>query len=148
MSLLERQHDLPELGYGALTALRSGLIHALNTVPDPRRKQGQRYNNAWLLAITLCTIMCKQTSYRQMSRLAARLHNHGNGRIPEPSRFHRLLKVTDPIKLQQALSRWVTQRTTTSSGWFAEEISIGEKQLRSAIHEANPQGLSARGLHP
>ncbi|WP_431711851.1 transposase family protein [Glutamicibacter uratoxydans] len=66
------------------------MIKALKAVEDPRRKQGQRYDLAWLLAIMLCTIMCKLTGYRQMSRLAARLPGRGIHRIPDPSTFHRV----------------------------------------------------------
>lgn len=139
-ALLERQHDLPELNLSTLSGIPSGLLQALETAEDPRRKQGQRYPKAWLLAIMVCTIMRQMTSYRQMSRLAARLPGRGTKTVPDPSTFHRLLTAINPDSLQHALTSWVAQQTNTStSSWLAEAISIDRKEACSAKHGGNPR---------
>lgn len=139
-TLIERQSDLPELDCDTLTELPSGLIQALKTVHDPRRKQGRRYNLAWMLTIMLCTIMGKHTSYPQMARLAARLkRTSGQHAVPNASTFHRLLKAIDPANLQAALDAWIAGKQPKTASWLAEAISIDGKELRSAKHGGNPR---------
>ena len=44
----------------------AGLLAALYQIPDPRRRQGQRYNLAHLLLFAVLAILAGATSYRRI----------------------------------------------------------------------------------
>ena len=44
----------------------AGLLAALYQIPDPRRRQGQRYSLAHLLLFALLAILAGATSYRRI----------------------------------------------------------------------------------
>lgn len=134
-TLVQRHSSLPELDYDTLNSIPSGLLTALNTMPDPRRAQGRRYSSGWLLTIIICTLMAGRTGYHHMSSLARRLTNHHDQPIPNPSTFHRFLIQLDAPTLDTVLARWAaTLPANTVAPQLAEAISIDGKELRSAKH--------------
>src|SRR5215211_3195907 len=44
----------------------AGLLAALDQIPDPRRRQGQRYRLAFLLLFSVLAVLAGATSYRRI----------------------------------------------------------------------------------
>jgi hypothetical protein len=90
------------------------LVDTASAIPDPRRQHGnKRHKPADIVAIGLCTILCKGEGFTDME-------DFGNGReewlraflelpsgIPDSDTFRRVSGRTNPAELSAALYGWL-----------------------------------------
>src|SRR4051795_13003149 len=79
----------------------AGLLAALQGIPDPRRRQGQRYPLAYLLLFSVLAVLAGATSYRRI-RLSIGVHRE-RLRATFGARFRRAPAVDKPRALLQPL---------------------------------------------
>ena len=90
----------------------AGLLAALEQIPDPRRRQGQRYGLAPLLLFTVLAVLAGATSYRRI-RLFIGVHRERLNvtfgarfrRAPAVNTLRALLHALDPADLEAAFRR-------------------------------------------
>src|SRR3954453_13277613 len=90
----------------------AGLLPALDRIPDPRRRQGQRYGLAHLLLFSVLAVLAGATSYRRI-RLFIGVHREGLNatfgarfrRAPAVNTLRALLHALDPGELEAAFRR-------------------------------------------
>ena len=94
------------------------LFAALEQIPDPRGRQGQRHSLTAMLAGLICALLCGIRGFKpiaQWLRLQSPEMWHWLGfkwRPPCANCFARLLRQIDPDALEQAVRQWTS--------WFAE----------------------------
>ena len=90
----------------------AGLLAALRGIPDPRRRQGQRYSLAPLLLFSVLAVLAGATSYRRI-RLFIGVHRERLNatfgarfrRAPAVNTLRALLHALDPADLEAAFRR-------------------------------------------
>src|SRR5919206_2156273 len=90
----------------------AGLLAALDRIPDPRRRQGQRYGLAPLLLFAVLAVLTGATSYRRI-RLFISVHRERLNvtfgarfrRVPAVNTLRALLHALDPAELEAAFRR-------------------------------------------
>src|SRR3954449_9714843 len=90
----------------------AGLLAALQEIPDPRRRQGQRYSLAHLLLFAVLAVLAGATSYRRI-RLVIGMHRERLNatfgarfrRAPAVNTLRALLHALDPAELEAAFRR-------------------------------------------
>src|SRR5437764_5673073 len=90
----------------------AGLLAALQEIPDPRRRQGQRYGLAHLLLFSVLAVLAGATSYRRI-RLFIGVHRERLNatfgarfrRAPAVNTLRALLHALDPAELEAAFRR-------------------------------------------
>ncbi len=93
------------------------LVLALATVSDPRARRGRRHRFSAVLGLAVCAVMAGARSYVAIAEWAHDLTpamrlRLGLGRAaPSETTLRRVLQRTDPVQLDEVLSRWVTART-------------------------------------
>jgi hypothetical protein len=90
----------------------AGLLAALEQIPDPRRRQGQRYDLAHLLLFAVLAILAGATSYRGMRVFITVHREHLNAvfgarfrRAPAVNTLRSLFQALDPAELEAAFRR-------------------------------------------
>src|SRR4051795_7381694 len=94
----------------------AGLLAALEQIPDPRRRQGQRYSLAPLLLFAVLAVLAGATSYRRI-RLFIGVHRERLNatfgarfrRAPAVNTLRALLHALDPADLEAAFRRHAEQ---------------------------------------
>ena len=90
------------------------LLAALQAVPDPRQRRGQRYGQASILALAVCAMLCDARSLfaiaqwgheRASGALAAAL-GFECGRTPSVATLFRTFRDLDVAAFEQALADW------------------------------------------
>src|SRR6185503_9200721 len=90
----------------------AGLLAALEQIPDPRRRQGQRYSLAPLLLFAVLAVLAGATSYRRI-RLFIGVHRERLNttfgarfrRAPAVNTLRALLHTLDPAEIEAAFRR-------------------------------------------
>ena len=104
------------------------LLAALQQIPDPRRRGGQRHSLTAMLAGLVCALLCGARGFRpiaQWLRMQAPETWHWLGfkwRPPCANSFRALLRQIDPDALEAAVRKWTGQR---------EEVGCEEESLRA-----------------
>src|SRR4051794_6607329 len=111
----------------------AGLLAALEQIPDPRRRQGQRYSLAPLLLFAVLAVLAGATSYRRI-RLFIGVHRErlnavfgaGFRRAPAINTLRTLFHALDPAEIEAAfrdhaeqLGNATAARGGGSSRWTA-----------------------------
>jgi predicted transposase YbfD/YdcC len=88
------------------------LLHALRSVPDPRRPRGGRHGLQSVLLLGLQAVMAGTNSWAAIAQWAATAPQALVicGTPPSASTFRRVLAAVDVTALETALTRWATAR--------------------------------------
>ena len=92
-----------------------GLLHYLQSIPDPRGREGQRHSHVAMLATMVCATLCNFPGYAgaaQWIRLQPLEFWHALGGRRHPpcaNAFRYLMIKLDPAVLEEALMNWLTQ---------------------------------------
>ena len=92
-----------------------GLLHFLQSVPDPRGRHGLRHSHTAMLAVVVCATLCGFHSYDAIAQWihlqpVEFWHRLGfNRRPPTSGGFRHLMKMLDAQALERALLRWITE---------------------------------------
>lgn len=116
---------------------KRSLLAYLREVPDPRGRQGRRYQLECLLAILILAALNGEHSLRGMwvwaqhhaEMLIEELQMWDVGRIPALDTFWNLMRRLDVEALLRAVNRWL-------AAWEGvESLSLDEKVLRGSKRE-------------
>ena len=90
----------------------AGLLAALQGIPDPRRRQGQRYPLAYLLLFSVLAVLAGATSYRRIRLFIGAHRERLNAtfgasfrRAPAVNTLRTLFHALDPAELEAAFRR-------------------------------------------
>lgn len=117
------------------------LMRILMSLPDSRHRRGRRHDQASILAVAICAVLCGARSYvaiaewaqrcsqNFLKRLWCRKDPHSKSYVPpsEPT-IRRVLQGIDAEQVDRALSDWV-QRLEGGQG---EAVAFDGKTLRGA----------------
>jgi len=116
------------------------LIESLQTIPDFRRKQGQRYPLIAVLLITIMSIMSGRYRYREIAAFAKAnrtellkfFHLQKRKRLPSHVTFREILKGVDFDDVLTAFNAWAEQYVTINA---KEWLALDGKALASTVTE-------------
>jgi hypothetical protein len=115
------------------------LIEMLETLPDFRRKQGQRYPLAVIMLITIMSIMSGRYRYREISAFAEankeellKFFGLNRKRLPSHVTFREILKGVNFDDVLNGFNKWASAYVTIES---KEWVSIDGKALGSTVTE-------------
>ena len=117
------------------------LIESLQTIPDFRRKQGQRYPLIAVLLITIMSIMSGRCRYREIAAFAKAnqkellkfFHLQKRKRLPSHVTFREILKGVDFDDVRTAFNSWAGQYITIEDD---EWLAMDGKALASTVTDA------------
>lgn len=123
---------------------RESLLEALERVPDPRGRQGRRYQLASVLGMAVCAMACGARSLYAIAQWG-RQHRQlvcqalGIKRLTTPShpQLHRIFAALDVSAFEAVLGKWLAARGLRRG----EGIAVDGKTLRG-IH-----GEEIAGVH-
>lgn len=100
----------PSAALSAADSIR--LLHALRSVPDPRRARGRRHGLQSVLLLALQAVMAGASSWVAIAQWAATAPQALAicGSPPSASTFRRVLAAVDVTALEAALTRWASAR--------------------------------------
>lgn len=106
---------LESLKGGDAAAVPAGLMQALASVPDPRRRRGIRHGLVPVLAAAACAVLAGARSYLAIAEWAADCPQRllavlGLARAPDLATFWRVLTRVDPAALDAAIGSWAASR--------------------------------------
>src|ERR671926_749711 len=118
----------------------AGLLATLEQIPDPRRRQGQRYSLAPLPLFSVLAVLAGATSYRRI-RLFIGVHrerlNAAFGarfrRAPAVNTLRALLHALDPADLEAAFRRHAEQLDGAPTSPGRRVIALDGKTLRGSF---------------
>ena len=118
----------------------AGLLAALEQIPDPRRRQGQRYGLAPLLLFAVLAVLAGATSYRRI-RLFIGVHRERLNvtfgarfrRAPAVNTLRALLHALDPAAIEAAFRRHARA---------AGVIALDGKTLRGSFDHLDDQAAA------
>ena len=126
----------------------AGLLAALEQIPDPRRRQGQRYGLAPLLLFAVLAVLAGATSYRRI-RLFIGVHRERLNvtfgarfrRAPAVNTLRALLHALDPAAIEAAFRRHAQHLgdVTTAPG---RVIALDGKTLRGSFDHLDDQAAA------
>jgi hypothetical protein len=117
------------------------LLEALGAVPDPRHRRGRRYEQASLLTLAVCAMLCGARSLyaiaqwgheREGGAVAAAL-GFDWGRSPSVATLFRTFRDLDVAAFEQALAGWLGMDAPPTAA-----LAIDGKTLRGIHGEAVP----------
>src|SRR3954447_94316 len=118
----------------------AGLLAALEQIPDPRRRQGQRYSLAPLLLFAVLAVLAGATSYRRI-RLFIGVHRERLNatfgarfrRAPAVNTLRALLHALHPAELEAAFRRHAEQLGGAAAPSAQRVIALDGKTLRGSF---------------
>jgi hypothetical protein len=118
----------------------AGLLAALQGIPDPRRRQGQRYSLAPLLLFSVLAVLAGATSYRRI-RLSIGVHRERLNatfgarfrRAPAVNTPRALLHALDPADLEAAFRRHAEQLDGAPTSPGRRVIALDGETLRGSF---------------
>src|SRR4051794_41594533 len=118
----------------------AGLLAALEQIPDPRRRQGQRYSLAPLLLFAVLAVLAGATSYRRI-RLFIGVHRErlnatfgaGFRRAPAINTLRTLFHALDPAEIQAAFPDHSEQLGDATPSPRGRGIALGGQALRGRL---------------
>ena len=121
---------------------RTGLLHALTAVPDPRSPRGLRYPLAGLLAVAVCAVMAGASSMAAIVDWLHALDDITRARlgflrgVPAMTTMWRLLIRLDADLLATVLAGWLRARAQATDGSrrprYRQVIAVDGKTVRGA----------------
>ena len=115
LSLLSAVLDQPTRLEDRARRDAAGLMRALESVTDPRKRRGRRFELVVVLALAVLAVCCGASSFAVVAETVADLERRllvgfglGCRRPPSAATFRRVLNVVDPGELDEALSVWAT----------------------------------------
>jgi hypothetical protein len=118
----------------------AGLLAALQGIPDPRRRQGQRYPLAYLLLFSVLAVLAGATSYRRI-RLFIGVHRERLNatfgarfrRAPAVNTLRALLHALDPADLEAAFRRHAEHLGAATAAPGRRVVALDGKALRGSF---------------
>src|SRR5215204_1001645 len=118
----------------------AGLLAALDQIPDPRRRQGQRYSLAHLLLFAVLAILAGATSYRRI-RLFIGVHRERLNatfgarfrRAPAVNTLRAVLHALDPAELEAAFRRHAAHLGQATAAPGRRVVALDGKALRGSF---------------
>ena len=115
LSLLSAVLDQPTRLEDRARRDAAGLMRALESVIEPRKRRGRRFELVVVLALAVLAVCCGASSFAVVAETVADLERRllvgfglGCRRPPSAATFRRVLNVVDPGELDEALSVWAT----------------------------------------
>ena len=107
--------ESPSVPLSAADSIR--LLHALRSVPDPRRARGRRHGLQSVLLLALSAVMAGASSWVAIAQWAATAPQGLSicGSPPSASTFRRVLAAVDVTALEAALTRWANARRAAAA---------------------------------
>src|SRR3954451_9703931 len=130
-----------------------GLLQALSSVPDPRKRRGRRHSLQSILLLALTAVKAAARSYAAISDWA-RMADHRVrvcGRPPEASTIRRVLTALDVAALEAALACWIRGRRPPAPA--AEDAAAArgpahERRQAKAVDGNTIRGSKTTGRPP
>src|SRR5687768_13245347 len=127
----------------------AGLLAALEQIPDPRRRQGQRYGLAPLLLFAVLAVLAGATSYRRI-RLFIRVHRERlnatfSARFratPAINTLRTLFQALDPAELEAAFRHHAAQLGCATAPSGRRVIALDGKTLRGSFDHLDDQAAA------
>src|SRR4051794_13039286 len=127
----------------------AGLLAALQEIPDPRRRQGQRSSLAPPLLFSVLAVLAGATSYRRI-RLFIGVHrerlNVAFGarfrRAPAVNTLRALLHALDPAELEAAFRRHAEQLGGATTAPGRRVVALDGKTLRGSFDHLDDQAAA------
>jgi hypothetical protein len=127
----------------------AGLLTALDPIPDPRRRQGQRYSLAHLLLFAVLAILAGATSYRRI-RLFIGVHRERLNatfgarfrRTPAVNTLRALLHALDPAEMEAAFRRHAGHLGDAPAPPGRRVIALDGKTLRGSFDHLDDQAAA------
>src|SRR3982750_2835176 len=118
----------------------AGLLAALEQIPDPRRRQGQRYSLAPLLLFAVLAVLAGATSYRRI-RLFIGVHRERLNatfgarfrRAPAVNTLRALLHALDPAEIEAAFRRHAEHLGAATAAPGRRVVALDGKTLRGSF---------------
>jgi hypothetical protein len=118
----------------------AGLLAALDQIPDPRRRQGQRYRLAFLLLFSVLAVLAGATSYRRI-RLFIGVHRERLNatfgarfrRAPAVNTLRALLHALDPAEIEAAFRCHAEHLGGAATAPGRRVIALDGKTLRGSF---------------
>ena len=117
------------------------LVECLQEIPDFRRAQGRRYPLAEVLLLSVMSIICGYSGYREMTSFC-KAHETKflqwlqwkHQKLPSHVTFRTVLMGIDFNELRQAFKKWASQFVDIQS---EEWLALDGKVLGSTVEEAH-----------
>jgi DDE_Tnp_1-associated len=127
----------------------AGLLAALDRIPDPRRRQGQRYGLAHLLLFSVLAVLAGATSYRRI-RLFIGVHRERLNatfgarfrRAPAVNTLRALLHALDPAELEAAFRRHAEHLGGAAALPARRIVALDGKTLRGSFDHLDDQAAA------
>jgi hypothetical protein len=127
----------------------AGLLAALEQVPDPRRRQGQRYGLASLLLFAVLAVLAGATSYRRI-RLFIGVHRERLNatfgtrfrRAPAVNTLRTLLHALDPADIEAAFRRHAEHLGGAVVPAARRVVALDGKTLRGSFDHLDDQAAA------
>jgi hypothetical protein len=133
------------------------LLRILMSLPDCRHRRGRRHDQASLLAVAICAVLCGASSYVAIAEWAGRCSQNFLKRLgcrkdprsksytaPSEPTIRRVLQAIDAEQVDRALSGWLQGL----EGGQGEAVAIDGKTLRGARRPGGGQAhLLSAMLH-
>src|SRR4051794_35449515 len=129
----------------------AGLLAALEQIPDPRRRQGQRYSLAPLLLFAVLAVLAGATSSRRL-RLFIGVHRErlnavfgaGFRRAPAVNTLRALFHALDPAEIEAAFRRHAEQLGGAAAP-ARRVAALDGKTLRGSFDHLDDLAAARRG---
>jgi predicted transposase YbfD/YdcC len=121
--------DSPSAPLSAADSIR--LLHALESVPDPRRARGRRHGLQSVLLLGLQAVMAGASSWVAIAQWAATAPQALAvcGAPPSASTFRRVLAGINVIALEAAVTRWVMGRRAAQASSPREQTRAEQRAV-------------------
>src|SRR3954452_2733041 len=127
----------------------AGLLAALGQIPDPRRRQGQRYSLAPLLLFAVLAVLAGATSYRRI-RLFIGVHRErlnavfgaGFRRAPAVNTPRTLFHALDPTEIEAAFRAHAEQLGNATAAPGRRVIALDGETLRGSFEHPDDRAAA------
>src|SRR5947209_389530 len=127
----------------------AGLLAALDRIPDPRRRQGQRYRLAFLLLFSVLAVLAGATSYRRIRLLIGTHRERLNAtfgacfrRAPAVNTLRALLHALDPAEIEAAFRRHAQHLGDVTTAPGRRVIALDGETLRGSFDHLDDQAAA------
>jgi hypothetical protein len=127
----------------------AGLLTALHQIPDPRRRQGQRYGLAHLLLFSVLAVLTGATSYRRIRLFIGAHRERLNAtfgarfrRAPAVNTLRTLFHALDPTEIEAAFRHHAEQLDSTITPAGQRVVALDGKTLRGSFDHLDDQAAA------
>jgi len=145
--------DQSQVPVERLREVPSGVLSALGSVTDPRKRRGVRHGCTAVLAIAVCAVLAGARSYVGIAEWAADLPPTVRARLgvgrraPSESTIRRVLQRIDPDELDKAACDWLARQArppAVAGRRCRRVVAVDGKTVRGARVRSLPD---ARAVH-